>query len=208
MSPGWTHRRLAETVTNAAVLFTNTDAAVPSTGRQVVLDGSNRLVSQKGVANGTGSGGNSLVSAVGAHVTFPHAGGVSGNSFNIATAAPTGTGTYAVTFANAMDNTGYAMLITRTNPSDFPIYVDGTKTVNGFSLANYNSSVALANLVGKIDVVVVGGVAYAGRQLDRLTGHGLKIGGPRGHYELKGAAVKRPPAGKNLSGNEMQPRHE
>ncbi|MFZ2160453.1 MAG: hypothetical protein WAV72_30635 [Bradyrhizobium sp.] len=146
-----------ETVLNAAALFTNTAAAVPTTGRQVVLDSSNRLVAVNGVSLGTGSTGNGLVGGVAAHCFFPHAGGVSANAFNIATAGPTGTGAYAVTFTNALANANYSVLVTRTNPADFPIYVDGAKTVNGFSLANYNSGGTQTNLVGKIDIVVIGG---------------------------------------------------
>jgi hypothetical protein len=146
-----------ETVTNAGMLFTNTAAAVPTTGRQIQLDGSNRLVSSSGVANGTGSTAHALINSVGAHCFFPHGGGVNANAFNVATAVPTGTGTYTMTFTNALVNANYSVVITRTNPGDFPIYVDGSKTTAGFNLANYDSSGNLANLVGKMDVVVIGG---------------------------------------------------
>jgi hypothetical protein len=147
---------LKETVTNAAVLFTNTSGAAPSTGRQVILDNSNRLVSVSGVSNTTGSTATQLVAGVSGFCKFGNSGGVSSNSFNIASVTRTGIGVYAVAFTNALANANYVVSCSRQGKADFPTF--DSLTTSGFSLFNFDSSGAAADLTFNVYVAVIGGV--------------------------------------------------
>lgn len=143
-----------ETVTNASLLFSNT-TGTPTTGRQIVLDASNRLVAVNGVANGTGSNATGRVGATSAHSTFTNAAGVSANAFNIASVTRTGAGTYAVVFINNLANANYSIALGKSDKADFPTYT--SKAVSGFTVANFNSGAAAADLVGTVDITVIGG---------------------------------------------------
>ncbi len=145
-----------ETVSNAAMLYTNTANAVPTTGRQVVLNDSNRLVTVNGITNGTGSTGNGLVGAVAAHCKFTNAGGVSTDAFNIASVTQVPSGQYNVAFTNALANANYSVATAKTSASDNNFTITNIATT-GFTLNSFNGGPTLTNLVGTAMITVVGG---------------------------------------------------
>jgi hypothetical protein len=146
---------LKETVTNAGILFTNTSNAVPTTGRQTVLDNRNRIVIVNGVANGTGSTGNGLVGGLAAAVNFTDAGGVSSNAFNVASVTKSGTGLYLVVFTNPLANADYSISFGKQGALDNPTY--DSKSTTGFRVVNTTFANAIQNLNFGIDVSVHNG---------------------------------------------------
>lgn len=144
---------LKETVTNPALLFTSAIGVIPTTGKQIVLDNSNRLVTVNGVANTTGSTGNGLVGGIAAAGSFSD-GGLT-NVFNVTSSTRGSTGVYNVVFTNALASANYTVSTGRSNVADF-FTVTG-KTTAGFSLNSFNSSAVATNLIGIVDVTVAGG---------------------------------------------------
>ncbi len=147
---------LKETVTNASAVFTNNSAAVPTTGKQIVLASGNRLVTVPNLTNGTGSTATGLVGGVSGHGYFSNAGGVSSNAFNIASITHPGTGQYTVTFTNALANSDYSVSITKSSASDLNQTVTGI-TTSGFTINNFNATPALTNIAGILYFSVIGG---------------------------------------------------
>jgi len=147
---------LKETVTNPALLFTSTVAAVPAAGKQIVLNSANRLVTVPGVANGTGSGATGLIGGISSHGKFSNGVGVSTNAFNIGSISRTTTGVYAIQFTNSLANADYSISITKSNNADNNQTVTGIGTT-GFTINNYNGSLALTDLSGIIYFSTIGG---------------------------------------------------
>lgn len=150
---GGTHK---ETVTNAAHLFTNTAAATPADGVQIVLDNNKRLVTVDGVANGTGSTGRGFVQGVAAWCNFTNSGGVSTNAGNIASVTRTGAGVYVVLFTNALANANYSVSHARSNIAD-NLTVTG-ETTAGFQINSFNAAGTPTDLVGTAKITVTGGI--------------------------------------------------
>jgi hypothetical protein len=148
---------LKETVTNAAVLFTNTSGAAPSTGRQVILDGSNRLVSVSGVTNTTGSTATQLVAGISAFGKFANGGGASSNSFNVANVTRDSAGVYSVSFTNTLANADYSVTLTKSTITDTQQAITNIATT-GFKLNNFNSGGAATDLAGTVYFSVIGGL--------------------------------------------------
>lgn len=148
---------LKETVTNAAILWTNTSGAAPSTGRQVILDGSNRLVSVSGVTNTTGSTATQLVAGISAFGKFANGGGASSNSFNVANVTRSSAGVYAVTFTNTLANADYSVTLTKSTITDTQQAITSIATT-GFTLNNFNSGGSATDLAGTVYFSVIGGL--------------------------------------------------
>lgn len=144
----------AEVVTNPSVLWQSGG----STGRQVVLDSSNRLCTVNGVVNGTGSNCNGLVGAAGAHGTFNGAtAALAANSFNISSVTYLGSAAagYRVNLTNSLLNSNYAVSFGMDTKGNFPTVI--SKTTSNFVVANFDGAGAAINVIGNMDVTVAGG---------------------------------------------------
>ena len=144
-----------EIVTNAAHVFTNTGAAIPTDGVQIVLDDSKRLVTVDGVANGTGSTGRGFVQGVAAWGNLTNAGGVSTNAGNIASITPGVTGTWGVAFTNQLANDDFSPMVMGSDPDDH-FTVSGLTTA-GFQI-NCTHAGVLAAMSGTAYFTVNGGI--------------------------------------------------
>lgn len=150
-----------ETVSNAALLFTNTIDAIPSAGRQIVLgssgDASNQLVAVNGVAAQAGATGpRALVNAVNAACTFNGTPAVLSGGFNVSSISYLGAGSYRVNFATAMANATFQCVVSATDKACN--LVISTKNTLFVVINNFNSAGTATDLTGTVDVLVVGGM--------------------------------------------------
>lgn len=146
-----------ENVSNAAILFTNTNTngTLPTTGKQIVLDNNGRLVIVNGVAASTTPRG--YPSAVTASGRFTHAGlAPMTGSLNFASVTNPSTGRYDITLTNALASANYGVNVTGQG-AQIPTY--DLRSTTGFSIFNYNLSGALANLSFEATFTIVGGDA-------------------------------------------------
>lgn len=142
-----------ETVTYAAILWTNTSTAVPTTGKQIILDTNNNLVAKDGVAASSGAGGG-LVGAIQCLGTFNNTPAFTGSKrFNASAVAYLGTGQYRVSFTTPLADTDYQVFVQRSNVASNLIVA--LKHTDYFYVYNYNSSSVATDLTGTCDFLVM-----------------------------------------------------
>lgn len=142
-----------ETVTNPSLLFTNTSGAVPSTGRQVVLNSSNELILVTGATASTTPAGK--IGALTVAGFFNNAASVQ-NVFNLASCVRNSAGNYTLTFSTALASTTYLVFMQVADQRDKCICtVQNTGTL---TIQNYDHATLAANdLRGVCNLHIVGG---------------------------------------------------
>lgn len=148
---------IKETVTNASLLFTNTGNAIASTGRQIVLNSSNRLVTVKGITNGTGATADSWATGPTLAVSFTDAVSPTPNSsqYGVTSISRSSAGTYAITLNHTLFSANATCTTGRSSAVDFlEVTVTSTTVV---TLISRNSGGGATNLNGTANIICFGG---------------------------------------------------
>ncbi len=148
-----------ETVTDPGYKFCDSFEAGTPEGYKIAYDASNATAARRRLylrpLNGTTN--LAVVGATRASFNFTNAATIPATNsfFNLASITRTGTGTYAAVFTVQMARGDFIVAFGHSTYNDRCIHT--SKTVNGFTILNFNTANVLTDLAGNVDVTVTGG---------------------------------------------------